>query len=131
MLLLCAAITSGISILEVSIASLTEKFGYSRKKASFVLFVIIAILAIPAGLSFNLLSDYTILKKTFFDFLDFATSNILMPLNTLFLCLIAGWCLKIKGSQFINNKIFAFLFDMGLKFIVPIILILLLYIGLK
>jgi hypothetical protein len=54
-----------------------------------------------------------------------------MPLNALFLCLIAGWFLKIRGNHFIQNKFFAFLFDIGLKFVIPVILVALLYIGLK
>lgn len=130
-LLFAAAITSGISIAEVPVAALTERLKISRIKASAILFVIIALIAIPASLSFGVLSSVSLLNKNIFDFLDFITSNMLMPLNALFICLLAGWGLKIKGSMFINNKIFSFLFDIGLKFAVPVILISLLYIGLK
>lgn len=130
-LLLAAAITSGISILEVPIASMSERLKISRKKACTYLFLIISAIAIPATLSFGALSNITLLNKSIFDFLDFITSSLLMPLNALFLCVIAGWFLKIKGGHFIQNKFLSFLFDIGLKFIVPIILISLLYIGLK
>ena len=130
-LLLAAAITSGISIIEVPIASFAERLKISRMKACTVLFILVAIIAIPASLSFGVLSHTTILKKSIFDFLDFITSSILMPLNALFLCLIAGWGLKIKGNMFINNKLLSMFFDIGLKFVVPIILVLLLYVGLK
>ncbi len=130
-LLFCAALTSGISILEVSVASLTERMKISRIKASVILFIIISLIAIPASLSFGGLHNITLFKKSIFDFLDFTTSNILMPLNTFFLCIIAGWFLKIKGSQFINNKFFAMLFDIGLKFIIPVVLIGVLVAGLK
>ena len=130
-LLLAAAITSGISIIEVPIATMVERFKVSRTKACTILFCIISALAIPATLSFGLLGDFKILGRNLFDFLDFATSNLLMPLNTLFLCIIAGWFLKIRGILFLQNKFFAKLFDIGLKYIVPLILISLLYIGLK
>lgn len=130
-LLLAAAITSGISIIEVPIASMIERLKISRIKACTVIFFIISALAIPATLSFGLLSDCTILKKSIFDFLDFVTSSILMPLNALFICIIAGWFLKIRGEFFIKNKLLAFLFNLGLKYVVPIILLSLLYIGLK
>ena len=69
--------------------------------------------------------------KTIFDFLDFSTSNVLMPLNAFFLCILAGWFLKIKGSMFFQSKIYAFLFDIGLKYVGPLVLILVLYAGLK
>ena len=130
-LLFCAALTSGISILEVAIASFTERMKISRIKASVILFIIISAIAIPASLSFGKLSGITLFGKTIFDFLDFTTSSILMPLNTLFLCIIAGWFLKIKGSQFISNKFFTVLFDIGLKFIIPTVLIGVLWAGLK
>ena len=130
-LLFAAAITSGISIIEVPVASMIERLKMSRTKACTILFFIIALIAIPATLSFGILENFKICGKTFFDFLDFTTSSILMPLNALFLCLIAGWFLKIKGSHFIQNKFFAFLFDIGLKVVIPVILVALLYVGLK
>ncbi len=130
-LLFVAAITSGISIVEVPVASMIERWNISRVRACSILFIVISLLAIPAALSFGVLSNFKILDKTIFDLFDFLTANILMPLNALFLCLIAGWFLKIKGEQFIKNKFVSFLFDIGLKFVIPIILALLLYIGLK
>ena len=93
-------------------------------------FVLLFAAAITSG-SFNLLSDFKLFNKNIFDFLDFSTSNVLMPLNTLIMCLVAGWGLKIQGSMFMQNKIFSFLFDVGLKFVVPLILVFLLYVGLK
>lgn len=130
-LLLAAALTSGISILEVAVAAFTERFKFSREKACFIIFMIVASIAIPAALSFGDLSSFKICGKTVFDFLDFATSNVLMPLNTFFLCITVGWFMKVKGKTFINNTILAKLFDIGLRFVVPVILLGLLYIGLK
>ena len=130
-LLFAAAITSGISILEVPIATMVERFKIARTKACVLLFFIISAIAIPATLSFGILNGIKIFDKNIFDFLDFTTSNLLMPLNALFLCIIAGWFLKIRGHLFLKNKFFAKLFDIGLKFVVPLILILLLYIGLR
>ena len=130
-LLFAAAVTSGISIIEVPIASMVERLKLTRTKACAAVFLIIALISIPATLSFGLLENFKLCGKTIFDFLDFTTSSILMPLNALFLCLIAGWFLKIKGEHFIQNKFFAFLFDIGLKYVIPIILVALLYVGLK
>ena len=130
-LLAAAAITSGISILEASAAAFIERLHFSRMKSTVLLFCIISLMAIPASLSFGILSNFTIIGKGVFDFLDFATSNLLMPLNTLFLCILAGWFIKINGKMFINNAIVAKIFDFGLKVFIPIILICLLYIGLR
>lgn len=130
-LLFCAAVTSGISILEGPCATLIERFKISRIKACCILFVIIEIFAIPATLSFGLLSGIKFLDKSIFDFLDFLTSNIMLPMNTLFLCLISGWYLKIKGEHIIKNKILALFFEIGLKYIVPLALICLMFMGLN
>lgn len=130
-LLFCAAVTSGISILEGPCATLIERFKISRIKACCILFAIIGIFAIPATLSFGLLSGIKFLDKSIFDFLDFLTSNIMLPMNTLFLCLISGWYLKIKGEHIIKNKILALFFEIGLKYIVPLALICLMFMGLN
>ena len=129
-LLLAAAITSGISILEVPVATISERLKMTRAKASYWVFLIIAAIAIPATLSLGDSSEFRILGKNLFDFLDFSTSNILMPLNAFFLCVVSGWFLKIRGEEFIKNKFISKMFDIGLKFIVPAILLLLLYVGL-
>lgn len=122
-LLLIAAITSGISILEAPVATLVERFKLTRLQASSFVFFVIAIIAIPATLSFGALSKLTLFHKSIFDFLDFATSNVLMPLNALFLCVAAGWFLKLNGKTFIQNKFLARLFNIGLKYIVPLVLL--------
>jgi len=130
-LLLAAAITSGISMLEVTVAAMTERLNFTRTKACFLIFLIISALAIPATLSFGLLSNFKVFDKSIFDFLDFITSSFLMPLNAFFICVVTGWFMNVKGKMFINNKVIASMFDIGLKFAVPAILLWLLYIGLK
>ena len=130
-LLFSAALTSGISIIEGPCASLIERFNISRTKACALLFVIISLIAIPTTLSFGILEHFKIFGKTLFDLLDFVTSNLMLPLNALFLCLISGWYLKIKGENLIKNKIFAICFDIGLRYIVPIALVCLIIMGLN
>ncbi len=130
-LLFFASITSGISMMETTIAAFIDNFNISRKKATIITTAIIAIISIPASLSFGLLSNFKILNKTVFDLLDYSTSNIFLPLNTLFICLIAGWFTpdfikKVFGENFIA-KIFYIL----LKFIVPLILICVLISGIN
>jgi len=130
-LLFCAAITSGISVIEGPCATLIERFNLTRGRACFILFCIISIIAIPATLSFGVLENIKLFNKNLFDFLDFLTSNVMLPLNTLFLCLISGWYLKVKGSAIIKNKFMILCFDIGLKFAVPIALICLIFLGLN
>lgn len=122
-LLFFAAITSGISIMETSVASFINQFKISRQKATVILSIIIGIITIPSTLSFGLLSDFRIGEKNFFDFLDYTTSNILLPFNTLLICLIAGWCIKGLWKNEIGENLLGYSFNILLKFIIPVILI--------
>lgn len=128
-LLFFAAITSGISMLETAIASFINQFKMTREKATIITSSIIAIISIPATLSFSILGDFKLLGKTFFDFLDYATSNILLPFNTLLICLIAGWCIKSLWKDNFGETFFGYAFNILLKFIAPIVLIFVLISG--
>lgn len=130
-LLFFASITSGISLVEVPIASLVDNFKLSRVKASVIVSVIIGLITIPSALSFGVLKDFTIFDMTVFSFLDFTTSNILMPLNALVVCFIVGWLMKPKMEELTKNKVFWFVFNFLLKFIIPVIFILLILFGLE
>ena len=122
-LLFFAAITSGISIMETAVASFINQFKISRQKATVILSIIIGLITIPSTLSFSLLSHFSLAEKNFFDFLDYTTSNILLPFNTLLICLISGWCIKGLWKNEIGENFIGYSFNILLKFIVPVILI--------
>lgn len=130
-LLFFAALTSGISIVEVPIAAFIDNFKISRKKATTIIQIIISILAIPVAMSFSLLKDFTIFGKTLFDLFDFATANILLPFNSLIVCLVVGWLLKISNDYIFKTKFLHNLFIFMCKFVLPILFALLIYTGLK
>jgi NSS family neurotransmitter:Na+ symporter len=90
-LLTFAAWTSAISIIEPGVAWLMETWGLSRKRAAWSLGGAIWFFGFLSVLSFNLLSEVTFFRGTFFDNLDFLTSNILLPLGGLAIVIFAGW----------------------------------------
>jgi NSS family neurotransmitter:Na+ symporter len=47
-----------------------------------------------SALSFNLLSEFTILGKNFFDATDFLTNQIMLPLGGIFIAIFVGWVMK-------------------------------------
>ena len=130
-LLFFAAVTSGISLLEGSLACYSDYFKIKREKAAILLFFIISVIAIPASLSFGALSDYKMLDRTFFDFLDFVTSNVLMPLCTLIICVVAGWCVPHIKQEAFGTSFYSKVLSFILKYILPIVLLLVLILGLK
>ena len=92
-LLLFAAVTSSISILEPVVAFLIDEYGFERKVATISVAVVnYLLLGIPAALSFGGgMESYTIFGKTPFDVMDFMASNVLMPLGGMFAALFVGW----------------------------------------
>ncbi len=129
-LLFFAAVTSGISLMETSVASFIDTFKFSRKKSVILLSSVIGFISIPASLSFGLLSEFKIFNKSFFDFLDFLTSSILLPLNTLIICLICGWFASRITKEAFGQGAFSEVLSFLLKYILPAILVFALFSGL-
>ncbi len=96
LLLAVAAITSTISIAEVSIATLQDRLHIGRKKAVLTILLPLAVLSALPSLSFSSLSDIKIFGLTIFDFLDSFSTNILLPLVSLGVCVYIGWILPGK-----------------------------------
>ena len=116
--------------METSVAAFIDNFNISRKKATVLVGLIIALVSVPATLSFGPLADFKILDRTIFDFLDYSTSNILLPFNTMLICLIAGWFIKSFSKETFGESFLAKIFNILLKFVIPIILLLVLICGL-
>ncbi len=122
-LLLFAALTSQLSIIEPQVAVLTENFKLTRKKATLIVFVILLFLTVPTSLSFGVLKDVKIFSKTFFDLFDYISSNILLPGGALALCITLGWFSdRTIIFRFKNRKVHL-LFLFMLRYIVPPVLI--------
>lgn len=85
-----AALTSTISILEPVVQYFEQRRGWSRRGTTLGIGLAIWLVGIGAALAFNVWSDFTILGKNFFDFLDFATSSVLLPLGGLLIAVYAG-----------------------------------------
>ncbi|MCF6338227.1 MAG: sodium-dependent transporter [Gammaproteobacteria bacterium] len=97
-LLVLAAWSSAISLIEPAVAWLVENKGWTRVKASAWCGFATWLVGLGTVLSFNAWSDYTLWGKNFFDLLDFLTSNIMLPLGGLFIALFAGWVMKSSST---------------------------------
>ena len=97
-LLLFAALTSSISLLEPATAWLVENRSMSRARASALAGFTAWILGVGSVLSFNVWQNYTLFGKTYFDIMDYVTSNILLPMGGLLLSIFATWVMSRKSS---------------------------------
>lgn len=115
-----AALTSSISLLEPTVELLEEKTHLGRKSATLVSSVIIWALGIACLLSFNAWQDVTIFGKNIFDFLDYVTSKLMLPLTGLGTIIFAGWMMRqetIRQELSLSPVIFA-----GWKFLCRIVI---------
>lgn len=96
-LLIIAALTSSINMMEVTVTFFTEKFNADRKKVASLYGITCFVVAIPASLSFGAWKHITFLGKTFFDCYDYFVSNISLSLTALMCSILVGWVWK-KGA---------------------------------
>ncbi|MCW3480744.1 sodium-dependent transporter [Neisseriaceae bacterium JH1-16] len=90
-LLLLAALTSSVSLLELIAIFPIDEFQLPRKKVTMVIAGLVFLAGIPASLSFGLLADYKIAGRTVFELMDYTASNVLLPLGGIGTALVAGW----------------------------------------
>ena len=99
LLLVFAAWSSAISLIEPAVTWLVENKGLNRAKACIASGLATWLLGIGTVFSFNLWSDYKLFDKTFFDLLDYLTANIMLPLGGLLIALFTGWIMSKRMTQ--------------------------------
>ncbi|OUU39340.1 MAG: sodium-dependent transporter [Cellvibrionales bacterium TMED49] len=100
-LVVIAAWSSAISLLEPAVAWLIEEKRISRPRASIFLSFLVWILGIGTVLSFNLAKDIKVAGFTFFDALDFLTANIMLPLSGFAIAIFVGF---IMGHDLVRAQ---------------------------
>jgi NSS family neurotransmitter:Na+ symporter len=98
LLLSFAALSSAISIIEPTVAWLVETSGLRRSSAAILAGSMVWGLGFLTILSFGSLAEFKFLRGTFFDNIDFLTTNVMLPLGGLFITLFAGWVMCRNSS---------------------------------
>jgi len=105
-LLVFAAWSSAISLIEPAVAWLVENRGHTRVYAAVVMGILTWSVGLLTVLSFNLWSDFKPLSgiaifenSTMFDLLDYLTANIMLPIGGLLIAVFAGWILSRESSM--------------------------------
>ncbi len=99
--LLLAAITSSISLMEVLAAYIIEELRKSRAMAVIISFVLCGVVGTFCSLSFGPLEGFKLFGLSVFDFFDYITSNIMLPVGGLLLAVFAGW--KLKRANYLDE----------------------------
>ena len=134
-MVLFAAITSSISIMEAVVSSLMDGFKMKRKPATLLVLAYGIVAGIIVCLGYNKLYFELSLPNgavgQILDVMDYVSNNIFMPIVALATCILIGWVAKPKtvidevtknGAKF-NRK---FIYNATIKFIAPALLVVLL-----
>ena len=98
-LLVFAAWTSAISLLEPVVTWLVENRGMNRVKAAAWAGIAAWLLGIGSLFSLNIWGDYTLFDKTFFDLIEYLTANVMLPLGGLLIAVFAAWKMARETSR--------------------------------
>ena len=130
-MVLFAALTSAVSILEACVSSLIDKFNWSRKKSTIVMAIVGFAVSVIVCLGYNIfyfeLQFPNGSKGQILDVLDYFSNYILMPITAILTCILIGWVVKpkkiVKEIQR-NDEPFRRrpLYIVMIKFVAPILL---------
>jgi len=134
-MVLFAALTSSVSILEAVVSSIMDKFTISRTKAVVIETVAALVLGVIVCFGYNLLYFEFKLPNgstaQVLDIMDYVSNNILMPVLAIGTCILIGWVAKPEmiiseatknGEKFERKTLFVVM----VKFVAPLLLLLLL-----
>ncbi|MBR2755115.1 MAG: sodium-dependent transporter [Lachnospiraceae bacterium] len=135
-MVLFAALTSGISIMEAVISSFMDKFKLSRKKATVIETAFALVIGVIVCLGYNLLYFELKLPNSespgqILDVLDYISNYLMMPIIALATCILIGWVLKPdtvieevtkNGEPFRRKKLYTIM----TRYISPIFIIVIL-----
>ena len=126
--LMVAALTSTISIAEVSIAFMQDRFKLSRIKACLIVIAPLFLFSSLCSLSQGSLGNMTIAGYTLFDLFDTVATNILLPTASILLCIYMGWVAPksfFKGQLTNQGSVTSRVFHIVLfivRFVAPILI---------
>ncbi|MFW5652934.1 MAG: sodium-dependent transporter [Planctomycetota bacterium] len=132
-LLVFAALTSSISLLEVVGSYFIDERGWSRKKAAWALGAVVlavgALCAFASDEGFLMTGWNDSYGKNFFDTMDYLASNWMLPLGGLFIAIYAGWVMpkKLRDAELVGlSPVLANGWLMLVRFVAPALVIIVL-----
>ena len=130
-MVLFAALTSSISLMETVVSIVCDKFKMERKLSVLVVFVVSTLLGLLSVFGYSIWSDFKIIGMQFLDFFDFISNSVLMPIIAFFTCIFVGYIIKPKTLiEEIEQNNIRFkkktLFTVVIKYFAPICIVLIL-----
>ena len=135
LMVLFAALTSAVSILEACVTSVIDRFHWSRRRSVCILAALGALFSFIVCRGYNdLYFEYTLPNGAvgqILDIFDYVSNNVLMPFLSICTCLLIGWVvtprllvgeMRLNGYSFYRKTMYVIM----LKYVVPVIMAILL-----
>jgi NSS family neurotransmitter:Na+ symporter len=133
LLIFIDAITSMMSIFQVPLAFLEDRFGFSKKKALLIICSISIVFGLPSALSFGPLASWTIFGMDYFTFLDRLANNIFLPIAALLgiLFILFKFGVAASTKEFFTgakkkNRFLSVLYGVSIRVLAPAAIIVIL-----
>ena len=127
-LVLFAALTSSISLMETVVSIVCDKSKLGRTSACIIVLAASVVIGLPSSLGYGVWGGVKIIGMQFLDFFDFISNSIMMPIVAFLTCIFVGYVIKPQSiidevelsSPFKRKK----LFEVVIKYIAPIFIVL-------
>ena len=130
LLLVMAALTSSISMLEMAAAYFHEEWRVSRPKSAIGVSLVCLLLGTACSLSFGVWSDVQLWGMNIFELFDFLVAKFLMPIGSLLMCIFVGWivdeqviCQEITNQGTLRSPLYS-LWLFIVRYVAPVCILL-------
>ncbi len=129
-LVLLAALTSSISLMETIVSIFCDKLKVKRWVICVFVMLVSAAVAVPSSLGYGVWSEVKLLGRSILDFFDFISNNIMMPITALLTCIFVAFVIKPdviedeveRTGKFRSKKLYRIM----ISFVCPVFLVVIL-----
>ena len=126
-LVLFAALTSSISLMETIVSIVQDKLHWGRRLSCLIVTLFALAVALPSSLGFGAWSSITPMGMSFLDFFDFISNSLLMPVVAFLTCFFVGYVMgpKVVAQEVKSTSAFKRekLFVVMIRYIAPLCII--------
>ena len=130
LLVLFAALTSSISLMETVVSVLCDKLKIGRKMSCFAVIIFCIVMGLVSSFGYSIWAEVKLIGLQFLDFFDFISNSVLMPIVAFLTCVFVGYFLKPstiiaeaeETAPFKGKKLLVFV----IKYLAPICIVLIL-----
>lgn len=127
LLVLFAALTSSVSLMETVVSIITDKTRLNRRIVCLIVFVGALLIGVPSSLGYGIWSNVTFFGMQILDFFDFLSNSVMMPVVALFTCVLVGYFVGVRAigdevrlsSKFKREK----MYNVIIKYVAPVFIV--------